>query len=317
VITFSGVLQHEVFPLAGILNSVLKMGQEDMGRPVEIEFAVNLEKGDDGKITGQFYLLQLRPIVDKKNVMEENLRLVRKEDCLLQSIHALGHGIINDVYDIVYVKTEEFSASNNLLIADEIQTGFGRTGKMFGCEHFGLEPDIMVLGKAIASGMPLSAIVGRKEILEAWQTPQHFMSVGGNPMCCVAAIETISIIEDEKLSDNANKQGRVIMNRFLAMKDKYQCIGDVRGTGLLIGVDIVEDRLSKERARDKTAKICWRCWENGLLLAFFANNVVRVAPPLTINDDEVRRALDIVEQAIADVENGLVPDSVLDEIQGW
>jgi len=120
VITFSGVLQHEVFPLADILKYILKIGQEEMGRPAEIEFAVNLEKADNGEVQGQFYLLQLRPIVDNKTIMEEDLNLVRKEDCLLQSVHALGHGIINDVYDIVYVKTKGFTASNNLLIANEI-----------------------------------------------------------------------------------------------------------------------------------------------------------------------------------------------------
>jgi len=120
VITFSGVLQHEVFPLAAILDTILKIGQEEMGRASEIEFAVNLSKADDGKVHGQFYLLQLRPTVDKKAVIDEDLRIVDKADCLLQSVHALGHGIINDVYDIVYVKTQGFSAANNLSVAAEI-----------------------------------------------------------------------------------------------------------------------------------------------------------------------------------------------------
>jgi len=120
VITFSGILQHEVFPLADILRFILKIGQEEMGRPAEIEFAVNLEKADDGEVHGQFYLLQLRPIVDSRAMMEEDLRLVGKTDCLLQSFHALGHGTIDDLRDIVYVKTEGFNASNNMLIAEEI-----------------------------------------------------------------------------------------------------------------------------------------------------------------------------------------------------
>jgi len=120
VITFSGLLLHDVVPLADVLNTVLKIGQEDMGRPVEIEFAVNLKKTDEGKIQGHFYLLQLRPIVDNKTMMEENLRLISKEDCLLYSAQALGHGTVNDIYDIVYVKTDGFSASNNRMIADEI-----------------------------------------------------------------------------------------------------------------------------------------------------------------------------------------------------
>ena len=121
VITFSGILQYDVFPLAAILDSVLKIVQDEMGRSAEIEFAVNLEKADDGSVQGQFYLLQLRPIVDNKALMDENLQLVDKADCLLQSVHALGHGIINDVCDIIYVKTDGFSASNNQLIAAELE----------------------------------------------------------------------------------------------------------------------------------------------------------------------------------------------------
>jgi len=120
VISFSGILQHDIFPLSAILTSILKMGQEEMGRPVEIEFAVNLKKANDGKVQGDFFLLQLRPVVDNKTMMEEDLRPVPKENCLLQSVHALGHGIINDVCDIVYVKTEKFNAANNPAVAGEI-----------------------------------------------------------------------------------------------------------------------------------------------------------------------------------------------------
>ncbi|GHT69757.1 phosphoenolpyruvate synthase [Bacteroidia bacterium] len=120
VITFSGVLHNDVFPLAGILDYVLKLGQTEIGRPVEIEFAVNLEKITGLGVVGNFYLLQLRPIVDSKEIIGENLLNEKKENCLLQSVHALGHGITNDVYDIIYVKTAEFSAENNQQIAKEI-----------------------------------------------------------------------------------------------------------------------------------------------------------------------------------------------------
>ncbi len=121
VLTFIGVLQHEVFPLATILEFVLKLGQQEMGRPVEIEFAVNLEEGPDNEVTGTFYLLQIRPIVDSKEMMEEDLSLVDPNECILYSYHALGHGIANDITDIVYVKTENFKSSNNQLIAYEIE----------------------------------------------------------------------------------------------------------------------------------------------------------------------------------------------------
>jgi CheY-like chemotaxis protein len=121
VITFSGVLHNDVFPLAGILDYILKLGQTEIGRPVEIEFAVNLEKTPESGVIGNFYLLQLRPIVDSKEVIGENLLNEEKDNCLLQSVCALGHGITNDVYDIVYVKTAEFSAENNQQIAREIE----------------------------------------------------------------------------------------------------------------------------------------------------------------------------------------------------
>jgi hypothetical protein len=121
VITFSGVLQHDVFPLAGILDYILKLGQTEIGRPVEIEFAVNLEKNREKEQSGTFYLLQIRPIVDSKEMMEEDLTSVKEKDMLLCSKQALGHGIINDVFDIVYVKTADFDASNNPLIAGEIE----------------------------------------------------------------------------------------------------------------------------------------------------------------------------------------------------
>ena len=121
VITFSGVLQHDVFPLAPILDYILKLGQEEMGRPVEIEFAVNLEKDKERGISGIFYFLQIRPIVDSKEMMEEDLSLIQEEDTLLYSYHALGHGISNDVFDLVYVKTDQFNASNNQLIAYDIE----------------------------------------------------------------------------------------------------------------------------------------------------------------------------------------------------
>lgn len=204
-----------------------------------------------------------------------------------------------------------------LLIADEIQTGFGRTGKMFASEYYGFAPDILVMGKAIASGMPLSAMVARSEILESWSVPVHFINGAGNPVSCAAGLATIEVLKEENLAQNALDQGGYIMERFREMKQKYDFIGDVRGLGLLIGVDIVEDRAAKTRDKIRTAKICWRCWENGLILAFFSGNILRIAPPLTLTRAEAKRAMDIIESAIDDVDKGLVPDSVLDQIKGW
>lgn len=217
-----------------------------------------------------------------------------------------------------YSELNKICKSNGiLLIADEIQTGFGRTGKMFASEHFDIEPDIIVFGKAVASGMPLSGIVARKEIFESWGTPAHFFNTAGNPISCVAALETISVIEDEKLVRNSDEVGEYLKSRFIELMDEFDCIGDVRGRGLLIGVDIVKDRLTKERDQVKTAKICWRCWEKGLILAFFSGSVLRVAPPLTLTINEASKAINIIKSAISDVEAGLVSDDVLKEIKGW
>lgn len=204
-----------------------------------------------------------------------------------------------------------------LLAADEIQTGFGRTGKPFASEHYGFTPDILIMGKAIASGMPLSALVGRSEILESWSTPVHFINGAGNPISCAASLATIDVLEEENLAQNAVDQGNYIMEHFRELMRRYDFIGDVRGRGLLIGVDIVKDRVTRERDKTRTAKICWSCWEKGLILAFFSGNILRIAPPLTLTRTEAKHAMDIIERAIADVTKGLVPDSVLDQIRGW
>lgn len=217
-----------------------------------------------------------------------------------------------------YDRLKDICKKNGILIiADEVQTGFGRTGKMFASEYFNLEPDIIVMGKAIASGMPLSAIVARKEIFESWSAPVHFFNTAGNPVSCSAAIATIDAIKEDKLVGNAVVQGEYIVSRFKSLMDEYDCIGDVRGKGLLIGVDIVIDRETKKRDVNKTAKICWRCWEKGLILAFFSGSVLRIAPPLSLSSQEAEKAMNIIEEAIFEVEQGMVPDEVLEQIKGW
>ncbi len=204
-----------------------------------------------------------------------------------------------------------------LLIADEVQTGFGRTGKMFASEHNGIVPDILVMGKAMASGMPLSGLAARKEIFEVWHAPAHFFNTAGNPVSCSAALATIEVINEEGLIANAVSQGTYIKERFQDLMNRFDCIGDVRGSGLLVGVDIVKDKATKERDVNKTAKICWRCWEKGLILAFFSGSVLRIAPPLVLAKTQAEKALDIIEQAILEVEKNMVPDEILDEIKGW
>lgn len=204
-----------------------------------------------------------------------------------------------------------------LFISEEVQQGFGRSGRWFGIEHFGVEPDIIVMGKAIASGMPISAVVARKEIMDSLDAPAHLFTMNGNPVCCSAAIATIDTIHGEGLVERSRLLGEYMMEKLNEMKERYEIIGDVRGLGLSIGVELVTDSSSGERNRDAATKISYRCWEKGLILTFFAGNVLRVQPPLVIEKDEIDRGLAIMEEAIQEYVIGEIPDSVLEESKGW
>jgi 4-aminobutyrate aminotransferase len=204
-----------------------------------------------------------------------------------------------------------------LFAAEEVQTGFGRTGKMFALDHWSVVPDIMILGKAIASGLPLSALVSRKELMERWEAPAHLFTMEANPLSCVAALVTIDIIEREKLCERAERLGQYAKKRFLELKEAHPLIGDVRGKGLMLGVDLIKDHKTKQPARKETLKVDWRAWEKGLILIHLGKSVLRIAPPLTIEKEELDRGIDIVGEAIGDVEKDLVPDSVLQRMGGW
>lgn len=204
-----------------------------------------------------------------------------------------------------------------LFVSEEVQQGFGRSGMWFGIEHFGIEPDIVVMGKAIASGLPLSALVARSEIMESLSPPAHIFTMGGNPVCCRAGEATVDVIRSEGLVEKSRELGEHAKKRLLELSDKYEIIGDVRGAGLSIGVDLVTDRLSRERNREAASKISYRCWQRGLILTFFAGNVLRIQPPLVITKQELDRGLEILESVMEEYVDGKIPDSVLEESKGW
>lgn len=204
-----------------------------------------------------------------------------------------------------------------LFVSEEVQQGFGRTGKWFGIEHFGIVPDAIIMGKSIASGMPMSAIVAREEIMRVWEAPAHLFTTGGNPVSCKAAMATIQIIREENLLEHTQELGVYAMERLHKMKEKYYLIGDVRGLGLSIGVDLVKDRETREKNKEAAAKICYRCWEKGVILTFFATNVLRIQPPLVITREEMDKALDVLEEAIGEYIAGDIPDEVLRIAKGW
>ncbi|MDR1650076.1 MAG: aminotransferase class III-fold pyridoxal phosphate-dependent enzyme, partial [Synergistaceae bacterium] len=204
-----------------------------------------------------------------------------------------------------------------LLISEEVQQGFGRTGKWFGIENFGVVPDAIIMGKAIASGLPLSGVVARAELMEVLEAPVHGFTIAGNPVCCAASLATIEVIREENLLSHATDLGEHTRERFRAMRKKFDFIGDVRGIGLSVGVDLVTDRETRERHRAAAAKICYRAWEKGLLLSFFSGSVLRIQPPLVITEEEMDKALDIIEESMEEFSKGQIPDSALETVKGW
>lgn len=186
-----------------------------------------------------------------------------------------------------------------LLVADEVQTGFGRTGKLFACEHFGIEPDILVLGKGIASGMPLSAVVAREEIMQ-WASGGHGSTFGGNPVSCEAAMATLDLLAGG-LVDQAARVGDYLKKKLIGLKAKHACIGDVRGLGLMLAIDLVKDRDSREPDPYLLGKVLYRAFERGLVLLGCGASSVRIAPPLIVGESEADTAANIIDRVLVEV----------------
>ena len=186
-----------------------------------------------------------------------------------------------------------------LYVADEVQSGMGRTGKMFALEHYGVAPDIMALAKGIASGLPLGAMVARSDIMD-WEAGSHASTFGGNPVACEAALTTIRLLE-ETLMANATAMGDRLLQGLRTLQKSYECMGDVRGKGLMVGVELVKDRETKERA------VAWRdglikgAFQRGLLLLGCGQNCIRFCPALTVTGEEVDVCLTIFEEALRDI----------------
>jgi len=190
-----------------------------------------------------------------------------------------------------------------LMVTDEIQCGIGRTGKFFAIEHWDIEPDITCLAKSLASGMPLSAVISKKECTDALPGGSVGGTYVGNPLGCQAALEVIRIIEEENLLGRAVEIGEHLKQRFMAMKNKYNIIGDVRGLGAMIAMELVKDQDNKEPATEETEKIVQYCVQNGVLIptAGINKNILRMLVSLVITDEQLEEALDVLEEAIARV----------------
>ncbi len=184
-----------------------------------------------------------------------------------------------------------------LLIVDEVQSGMGRTGKWWAIEHYGVEPDILLTAKGIASGMPLGAMVTRKELMD-WPKGSHGNTFGGNPVSCSAALATIQLIEEQYL-ENTRVVGAYCKEALEELQAKHASIGDVRGKGFMLGVEFVQDRESKHPAESLRDDVVYKAFERGLLLLGCGKSVIRVTPPLSTTKSEVDEAMLILDEAIS------------------
>jgi 4-aminobutyrate aminotransferase len=188
-----------------------------------------------------------------------------------------------------------------LLVVDEVQSGMGRTGKWFAVEHTGVHPDIVCMAKGIASGMPLGVTLSKAEIMD-WVPGSHASTFGGNPVCIAAALATLDVIEKEGLLHNSHEVGDYMIKRMADWPKKHKIVGDVRGRGLMIGVDIVKDQKTREYGAAERDRVVEMAFEKGVLFLGCGPSTVRIAPPLVVTKDEADVAMDVLEDSIAAVE---------------
>ena len=187
-----------------------------------------------------------------------------------------------------------------LLVFDEVQSGIGRTGKMFAAQHWDVAPDIMTLAKGLGSGLPIGMVVAKRSIMQKWTRGAHGNTFGGNPLCCAAALATIDLVEREYCA-NAAKVGDYFMRRLRVFADKFAVVGEVRGKGLMIGVELVKDRAGKEPAKKLCDALITRAYHNGLILLSCGQSTVRFMPPLVIDEGHVDEAIMLLEQSLTEV----------------
>lgn len=203
-----------------------------------------------------------------------------------------------------------------LIAVDDIQQGLGRTGKWSSVDHFNFTPDLITFGKSLAGGLPMSALVGRKEIMESLEAPAHLFTTGANPVSCEAALATLEMIEEEDLLTAATEKGNYVRQRMNQWMTQFESVGDVRGVGLSIGIDIVSDKEIKTRDSEAALKICNYCFEHGVVIIAVAGNVLRFQPPLVITYEQLDTAVDTIENALKALEKGNLDQYEITG-QGW
>ncbi len=226
---------------------------------------------------------------------------------IAEPIQGVG-GIIQppaEYFQIAYEIVKEFGG---FYISDEVQTGFGRTGgKWWGIQHTGVEPDIITMAKGFGSGIPVAGFISRPEVAEGYTATDAFATFGGNPLSCAAAVAVIEIIQEEKYLEKATKLGAHFRKKLEQLQEDHKMIGDVRGQGMMLGVELVRDRTTKEPATQGMLQVMEICREKGLLIGKggLDNNVVRLQPPLELTSEQIDEACSILNEALSEVEKRL------------
>lgn len=186
-----------------------------------------------------------------------------------------------------------------LLIFDEVQSGIGRTGRMFASQHWGVSADIMTLAKGLGSGLPIGLVVARRQHMQKWKRGAHGNTYGGNPLCCAAALATLDLVEREYAA-NAASVGAHFMSRLIDLQKRFDCMGDVRGKGLMLGVELVTDRVMRKPAAQLCQRLLTRAFHNGLLLLSCGVSTVRFIPPLMVSRRDVDEAMELIELSLTE-----------------
>jgi acetylornithine/N-succinyldiaminopimelate aminotransferase len=232
----------------------------------------------------------------KFNDLGSAQKLITKKTCAILVEPIQGEGGVN-IGEISFIKgLREICNDNNiLLIFDEVQTGIGRTGKLFAYEHFGVKPDVLTLAKALGGGLPIGAMLAAPEIAEYFKPGNHASTFGGNPVCCAAAKAVLQSIEEDKLLDNAAKLGKILLEKLTGFESKYKFIKDVRGKGMMIGIELeMEGANIVSEARDK-----------GLLVNCTADKVIRLLPPITVKLSEIKAGVKIRDEIFSEIQEKL------------
>ncbi len=235
------------------------------------------------------------------NIIHKLLKHVVPEEDLAAIIMepmAGENGYIDPPSEFIQELRKICDGTGALLIADEVQTGFGRTGKMWGCDHHDVEPDVLVFGKAAGGQLPLGGFIGKRDIVDQWESGSHGSTYGGHQLSCRAGTETIKIILDENLVENASEMGLYIKNKMKDAMKEIPSIGDVRGLGLMVGIELIKEDGSFNK--DLVMKVMEEAGKRGVIVTNVADSTIRLCPPLNINKDTVNRALDVLISTIKD-----------------